>query len=173
MEPMRLLVTDAAAQPPRQATAWLIMTLGRENHEISRTNLGGRRGVSPQADRIRNGTHSYTIQNRQKSLGGVWSYSCYRRSGLDDAMDLRAPRSNDEGGRLWSRVLVSRHFLSGAFSHSKFMQRPSRYCIAEPDRRETKRRKMSLTMRPAKTDACHGSCCACSAPSTRLASLER
>ena len=29
MEPMRLLVTDAAAQPPRQATAWLIMTLGR------------------------------------------------------------------------------------------------------------------------------------------------
>ena len=26
---MRLLVTDAAAQPPRQATAWLIMTLGR------------------------------------------------------------------------------------------------------------------------------------------------
>jgi hypothetical protein len=28
MEPMRLLVTDAAAQPPRQATAWLIMTLG-------------------------------------------------------------------------------------------------------------------------------------------------
>jgi hypothetical protein len=31
MEPMRLLVTDAAAQPPRQATAWLIMTLGRRN----------------------------------------------------------------------------------------------------------------------------------------------
>jgi hypothetical protein len=30
MEPMRLLVTDAAAQPPRQATAWLIMTLGRK-----------------------------------------------------------------------------------------------------------------------------------------------
>ena len=30
MEPMRLLVTDAAAQPPRQATAWLIMTLGKE-----------------------------------------------------------------------------------------------------------------------------------------------
>ena len=29
MEPMRLLVTDAAAQPPRQATAWLIITLGR------------------------------------------------------------------------------------------------------------------------------------------------
>jgi hypothetical protein len=29
MEPMRLLVTDAAAQPPRQATAWLIMTLGK------------------------------------------------------------------------------------------------------------------------------------------------
>jgi hypothetical protein len=28
MEPMRLLVTDAAAQPPRQATAWLITTLG-------------------------------------------------------------------------------------------------------------------------------------------------
>ena len=27
---MRLLVTDAAAQPPRQATAWLIMTLGRK-----------------------------------------------------------------------------------------------------------------------------------------------
>jgi hypothetical protein len=26
---MRLLVTDAAAQPPRHATAWLIMTLGR------------------------------------------------------------------------------------------------------------------------------------------------
>ncbi len=26
---MRLLVTDAAAQPPRQATAWLIMTFGR------------------------------------------------------------------------------------------------------------------------------------------------
>jgi hypothetical protein len=25
---MRLLVTDAAAQPPRQATAWLIMTIG-------------------------------------------------------------------------------------------------------------------------------------------------
>ena len=24
-----MLVTDAAAQPPRQATAWLIMTLGR------------------------------------------------------------------------------------------------------------------------------------------------
>jgi hypothetical protein len=29
MEPMRLLVTDAAAQPPRQATAWLIMTLAK------------------------------------------------------------------------------------------------------------------------------------------------
>ncbi|MBW7896476.1 MAG: hypothetical protein H3C27_15310 [Opitutaceae bacterium] len=28
---MRLLVTDAAAQPPRQATAWLIMTLGKES----------------------------------------------------------------------------------------------------------------------------------------------
>ncbi len=26
---MRLLVTDTAAQSPRQATAWLIMTLGR------------------------------------------------------------------------------------------------------------------------------------------------
>ena len=33
---MRLLVTDAAAQPPRQATAWLIMTLGI--HEIQRHN---------------------------------------------------------------------------------------------------------------------------------------
>ncbi len=31
MQPMRLLVTDAAAQPPRQSTAWLIMTLGRNN----------------------------------------------------------------------------------------------------------------------------------------------
>ena len=31
MEPMRLLVTDTAAQSPRQATAWLIMTLGRAN----------------------------------------------------------------------------------------------------------------------------------------------
>lgn len=28
MEPMRLLVTDRAAHAPRQATAWLIMTLG-------------------------------------------------------------------------------------------------------------------------------------------------
>ena len=31
MEPMRLLVTDTAAQSPRQATAWLIMALGRRN----------------------------------------------------------------------------------------------------------------------------------------------
>ncbi len=31
---MRLLVTDAAAQPPRQATAWLIMTLGRKQSTI-------------------------------------------------------------------------------------------------------------------------------------------
>ena len=30
MEPMRLLVTDHAAHAPRQATAWLIMTLGRQ-----------------------------------------------------------------------------------------------------------------------------------------------
>jgi hypothetical protein len=30
MEPMRLLVTDAAAQPPRQATAWLIMTFCKD-----------------------------------------------------------------------------------------------------------------------------------------------
>jgi hypothetical protein len=37
MEPMRLLVTDAAAQPPRQATAWLIMTLGRRNPYSSPT----------------------------------------------------------------------------------------------------------------------------------------
>jgi hypothetical protein len=29
MEPMRLLVTDPALQVLRQATAWLIMTLGR------------------------------------------------------------------------------------------------------------------------------------------------
>ena len=29
MQPTRLLVTDAAAQPPRQATVRLIMTLGR------------------------------------------------------------------------------------------------------------------------------------------------
>lgn len=36
MEPMRLLVTDAAAQPPRQATAWLIMTLGRSEPMQSR-----------------------------------------------------------------------------------------------------------------------------------------
>ncbi len=28
MQPMRLLVTDTAAQSPRQSTAWLIMTLG-------------------------------------------------------------------------------------------------------------------------------------------------
>jgi hypothetical protein len=27
---MRLLVTDAAAQPPRQANAWLIMTFDQE-----------------------------------------------------------------------------------------------------------------------------------------------
>ena len=31
MEPMRLLVTDPAAQALRQATAWLIMTLGIKN----------------------------------------------------------------------------------------------------------------------------------------------
>jgi hypothetical protein len=39
MEPMRLLVTDAAAQPPRQATAWLIMTLGKNMNprEIEQT----------------------------------------------------------------------------------------------------------------------------------------
>ena len=35
MEPMRLLVTDAAAQPPRQATAWLIMTLGIEEAYVA------------------------------------------------------------------------------------------------------------------------------------------
>jgi hypothetical protein len=35
MEPMRLLVTDPALQALRQATAWLIMTLGRnENRNI-------------------------------------------------------------------------------------------------------------------------------------------
>jgi hypothetical protein len=38
---MRLLVTDAAAQPPRQATAWLIMTLGRRKH-IMNTEEGER-----------------------------------------------------------------------------------------------------------------------------------
>ena len=32
---MRLLVTDAAAQPPRQATAWLITTLGRLTNSYS------------------------------------------------------------------------------------------------------------------------------------------
>ena len=37
MEPMRLLVTDAAAQPPRQATAWLIMTLGRKMIDLDNT----------------------------------------------------------------------------------------------------------------------------------------
>jgi hypothetical protein len=36
---MRLLVTDAAAQPPRQATAWLIMTLGKPNHFLIRIVL--------------------------------------------------------------------------------------------------------------------------------------
>jgi len=32
---MRLLVTDAAAQPPRQATAWLIMSLARQQRRPS------------------------------------------------------------------------------------------------------------------------------------------
>lgn len=36
MEPMRLLVTDAATQPPRQATAWLIMTLGKKMNKYTR-----------------------------------------------------------------------------------------------------------------------------------------
>jgi hypothetical protein len=31
MQPMRLLVTDTAAQSPRQATAWLIMTFVKNN----------------------------------------------------------------------------------------------------------------------------------------------
>lgn len=35
MEPMRLLVTDAAAQPPRQATAWLIMTFAQLNAPLA------------------------------------------------------------------------------------------------------------------------------------------
>ena len=39
MEPMRLLVTDAAAQPPRQATAWLIMTLGRISNPMKRLRI--------------------------------------------------------------------------------------------------------------------------------------
>ncbi len=38
MEPMRLLVTDPALQALRQATAWLIMTLGRKN-EIHFKNI--------------------------------------------------------------------------------------------------------------------------------------
>ena len=33
MHPRRMLVTDAATQPPRQSPVWLIMTLGRRIHE--------------------------------------------------------------------------------------------------------------------------------------------
>ena len=41
MQPRRMLVTDAAAQPPRQSSVWLISTLGKNMNPQAQQNPEG------------------------------------------------------------------------------------------------------------------------------------
>ena len=114
MEPMRLLVTDAAAQPPRQATAWLIMTLGRKTMKHAQDHFSA---IAPQYSRgrIAYPKELYTFLAKQCNGSDV-AWDCATGNG-QAALDL---------AQLFNRVIatdISKELLALAPPHPRIVYR--------------------------------------------------
>ncbi len=117
MEPMRLLVTDAAAQPPRQATAWLIMTLGRKSMKTLKIALivfGVYFMLLPARDILNQGTRPYRIDLLEHHLRSLSESTPEARNSKDWIRSGFASFTNRQNATL------NEHFVSAALGFCMF-----------------------------------------------------